>query len=209
MKTLTQQHGIGVFNRTNAEWDINALSNGWEEVTTGSFVSSTYFDLAGMSMDDKTLFFEAAGVQDVLNPVCFNPNPGDSLIVLNLMTSTPLTNVEAVNFSLYGNFPGPAKITFSETIYARIQQFVVNADTGPYTGMTLNSEHQLGSLEPTASDRVYSYKVIVFGTPFGGTRVDLTPTRHILRAKAEEEPDHQYIMRLLRSYELQQEPDVD
>ena len=210
MKTLTKDHGIAVFARTNTEWDITAnLTNGWEEVTTGAFVSKTYFDLAGLSMDDKTLFFEAAGVQDVLPPTCFNPNPGDSLILVNLMTSSPMTNTEIISFGIYGNFPGPANISFQETIYARVESYVIPQDTGPYTGMTLQASNQLGSLEPTASDRVYSYKAILFGTPFSGTRVDLSSSRHLLRAKASEEPDHEYMMRLLRSYQLQQEPDVD
>jgi len=211
VKTLTKEHGIGVFERTNTEWDINqALTNGWEEVTTGSFVSKTYFDLAGMSLEEKTLFFEAAGTQDILNPTIFQPAPGDSLILADLMTAVPLTNTEILNFSLFGNFSGsPSKITFHETIYARVQQYVVAADTGPFTGGSLLSENQLGSLEPTASDRVYSYRCIVFGTPFSGNRVDVTGARHILRAKASEEPDHEYMMRLMRSYQLQQEPDED
>lgn len=210
MRVLTKEHGIGVFNRTNAEWDINqALSNGWEEVTTGSFVSKTYFDLAGMSAEEKTLFFEAAGTQGVLAPINFNGQPGDSIILVDLMTAIPLTNTQLVNFALFGNFGDNPPISYQETIYARVDQWVAHVDTGTWTSLTLTNSEQLGSMMPTASDRVYSYRVIVFGTPFVGDRVDITSARHILQAKATEEPDHTYIMRLLRSYQLQQEPDVD
>ena len=78
--------------------------------------------------------------------------------------------------------------------------------------MVLLNEEQYGSMSPTASDRVYSYRVVVAAGVIGGpgaTSMFVYPARHILRAEAKEEPDHQYIMRLLRSYELQQEPDVD
>jgi hypothetical protein len=210
VKVLTKEHGIGVFERTNAEWDINQpLSNGWEEVTTGSFVSSSYFDLAGMSMDDKTLFFEAAGTQSVLAPVNFNGQPGDSIVLTDLMTAIPLTNTELLNFALFGNFGDNPPISYQETIYARVDQWVAHVDTGTWTSLTLTNSEQLGSMMPTASDRVYSYRVVVFGTPFVGNRVDISSARHILQAKATEEADHTYMMRLLRSYQLQQEPDVD
>jgi len=210
VKVLTKDHGTAVFDRTGAEWDINApLTNGWEEVTTGSFVSSTYFDLAGMSMEEKTLFFEAAGTQSVLAPTVNNAGPGDSIVLVDLMTSVPLTNTQAVNFAIRGNFGDNPPLSYQETIYARVDQWVTHVDTGPWTGLILTNSEQLGSMMPTASDRVYSYRVILFGTPFTGDQLTLSSARHILQAKATEEADHTYMMRLLRSYQLQQEPDVD
>ena len=212
MKTLTKEHGLLSVDQTNPrEWEINtSISNGWERVGLGAFVSSTYFDLAGMSMEEKTLFFEAAGTQDLLAPQVFNQATGDSLILLDIMTSSPMTANEVVFFGIFGNFSGsPSHLSFDETIYERAQQYSVHVDTGLWNGMTLNTENQLGSMKPTASDRVYSYRAVLFGTPFTGDRVDLTGCRHILQAKAKEESDHEYLMRLMRSYQLQQEPDVD
>jgi len=210
VKVLTKDHGTAVFDRTGAEWDINApLTNGWEEVTTGSFVSSTYFDLAGMSMEEKTLFFEAAGTQSVLAPTVNNAGPGDSIVLVDLMTSVPLTNTQAVNFAIRGNFGDNPPLSYQETIYARVDQWVTHVDTGPWTGLILTNSEQLGSMMPTASDRVYSYRVILFGTPFTGDQLTLSSARHILQAKATEEADHTYMMRLLRSYQLQQSYDED
>ena len=63
---------------------------------------------------------------------------------------------------------------------------------------------------PTASDRVYSYRVVILsGVGPTETGISIAGARHILKAVAKEEPDHEYMMRLLRSYQLQQEPDVD
>jgi len=72
----------------------------------------------------------------------------------------------------------------------------------------MNSE-QIGSMMPTASDRIYSYRIVVFAASATETVLTITNARHLLKAVAKEEPDHEYMMRLLRSYQLQQEPDVD
>lgn len=212
MKTLAKEHGfVSVDQASPNVWNLNAaLNQGWEKVTDGAFVSSQYFDLAGMSMDEKTLFFEAAGTQDILAPTPFNGGPGDSIIVADVMTSSPMTPTEAVFFCISGNMSGSqANISFQETIYARVDQWVIHIDTGTWGGLTLTNSNQLGSMQPTASDRVYSYKILLIGTPTVADRIDLTATRHLLKAVAKEEPDHEYMMRLLRSYQLQQEPDVD
>ena len=210
MKTLTKEHGFLSVNRVGADWSIDpSLSNGWTKVSSGGFVSSNYFDLAGMSMEEKTLFFQAAGTQELLNPQLFNVAPGDSVVVSDIMTSSPMTDQEAVSFAIYGNFAGSStKLSFDETIYARCHAYSIHVDTGAYAGTTLNSDNQLGSMKPTASDRVYSYRVVLVAT-VAADRMDLTGCRHILQANAKEEPDHEYMMRLLRSYQLQQEPDVD
>ena len=213
MKTLAKEHSIGVFNQTSPEnWElVPANSTGyWELVGTGIFVSSTYFDLAGMSMEEKTLFFEAAGTQSALPPAgSAAAVAGDAIVIADLMTTSPLTSFEAAQVGVFGNFP-PAPLSFQETVYGRIDSWVVHIDTGNWGSYTLTNSEQIGSLMPTASDRVYSYRVVNFaGVAPTETTVTLSAARHLLRAVAKEEPDHEYMMRLLRSYQLQQEPDVD
>ena len=210
MKTLTKEHGFLSVNRVAADWSIDpSLSNGWEAVGN-SFVSSTYFDLAGMSMEEKTLFFQAAGTQELLNPQLFNVGVGDGVVLMDIMTSSPMTPTEVLLFVLGANFSGStSNVSFDETIFARIQAFSIHVDTGTYAGATLNSDNQLGSMKPTASDRIYSYRALVPGTPMTADRIDLSGCRHILQATAKSESDHEYLMRLMRSYQLQQEPDVD
>ena len=46
--------------------------------------------------------------------------------------------------------------------------------------------------EPTASDRIYSYRLVVPGR-IQATGLVIYPARHILSAEAREEPDFQYI----------------
>ena len=213
MKTLAKEHGLGLFTQTSpGNWELaGANSTGyWELVGTGIFVSSTYFDLAGMSMEEKTLFFEAAGTQAALPPAgTAAAVAGDALVIADLMTTSPLTPLEAANAGVFGNFP-PAPLSFQETVYGRIDSWVVHLDTGTWGSYTLTNSEQIGSMMPTASDRVYSYRVVNMGAVAPAeTAITLSAARHILKAVAKEEPDHEYMMRLLRSYQLQQEPDVD
>ena len=210
MKTLAKEHSLLSTTWNGSAWSIqtNGTYGSWREVGNLQ-ISSTYFDLAGMSMEEKTLFFEAATVQDLVTPKATGPAPGDSVLILDLMTSTPLTDAQVGNYAAFGNFAQPGStIDFSETVYARIRTFVITQDQGALSYMVMSTDNQTGSLMPTASDRIYSYRLVVPAS-VGMTGLIVYPARHILTATAKEEPDHEYMMRLLRSYQLQQEPDVD
>jgi len=213
VKTLTKTHPLGLFNQASPGNWVLAPANSlgyWESVGANSFVSSTYFDLAGMSMDDKTLFFEAAGTQSSLAPsgTPAGAAPGDAIVIADLMTTSPLTGLEALQATIFGNFP-PTPLSFQETVYGRVDQWVITNDTAVWGGYTLMNSEQIGSMMPTASDRIYSYRIVVFAASATETVLTITNARHLLKAVAKEEPDHEYMMRLLRSYQLQQEPDVD
>lgn len=213
MKTLAKEHNFLQMDGIELTWDVvPAASSGWRQFSTNGAISSTYFDLSGMSMKEKTLFFEASGVQSTSPPATDQGGAaGDSLVILDIMTSTPLTDAQLGIFFTVGNFSG-STITWTETIYARHQLWARTLNEAGLSYMVMLNEEQYGSMSPTASDRVYSYRVVVPAGVIGGpgaTSMYVYPARHILRAEAKEEPDHEYIMRLLRSYELQQEPDVD
>ena len=214
MKTLAKEHNpfTATRNPGTGNWDLTeAGSGGWTQpfANQGVFLSSTYFDLAGMSMDEKTLFFKGALVQDVLNPSTVGSAPGDSIGVVDLMSVRPLSDAEVFNFLINGNLSGPGSstLTYHETVYGRIRQFVTTIDTATWGSMSLLSSNQLGSMNPTASDRIYSYRLI----SAAGLLTSLTGygCRHILAAEAKEEAEYEYLMRLKRSYELQQSHDED
>jgi hypothetical protein len=218
MKTLAKEHPFLIANRAgtpeNPIWSVDSSSPGWRLLNPGAnspvFVSDTYFDLAGLSQREKTLFFEGATVQDLLNPVAFNQAPGDSAIVTDLMSTKQLTDTEITTFSIIGNFAAPtASLTFEETVYARLNQYVVDLDTAAWGSMIQVSSNQIGSLKATASDRIYSYRIVTGGSPFTGDRFDVLACRHLLRAEAKEEAEYQYLMRLRRSFELAQNSDED
>jgi len=218
MKTLAKEHQLLSIVRTGPEWGDVVTNGHWKKLGPNSFLSSTYFDLAGMAIDDKTLFFEAAGVQTTLAPLANNTGPGDSCLIMDVMCTRPLTDQQILGTVFYGNFAGNFSIdgqgplSFEETVYARTQMYVRHIDTTAWGYITLTDENFFGSMEPTASDRIYSYRLVVASQgDDAGDMDELTvyPARHLLKSIAKEEPTYQYIMRLMKSYQLQQEPDVD
>ena len=218
MKTLAKEHQFGVFQKVSGgganDWELG-LSPGWRQPTAlaGFFVSSTYFDLAGLTMEEKTLFFQGATATTMFDPLATATAPGDSMQVIDLMTSTPLNDTQLALFFLGGNFSGPANatpgITYDQTIYALCQEYATIVDTATWGKMKLESVNQIGSMEPTASDRVYSYKLVSIKNGTQASGIQTYPTRHLLAATVKEEPEFQYLMRLKRSYELQQSYDED
>ena len=222
MKVLAKEHPalvcVNAGTPVTPNWEIQDYSPGWRVLNAGPsgvFVSDTFFDLAGMTQREKTLFFDAATVQTMGNPLIFEvggnvPQPGDALNIIDLMTTKSLSDTELINFTIYGNFAqSNAVLTPEETVYARINQFVVDIDTQAWGSMVQVGTHQIGSLKPTASDRIYSYRLVVSGAPFAGGRFDVYAARHLINVDVKEEEDYRYLMRLRRSYELAQNHDED
>jgi len=212
-KTLAKEFGLLRADKAGPAWTLRTdiSAEGWETIVPGSYVNRTYFDLAGISMDDKTLFFEGATLQDTLNPSNTPATAGNLTVVVDVMSTKPLTNDEALGASVFGNTiaTGGANLTFDQTIYMRLRVFVVDLDTQAGGYFIPLSDNQLGSLSPTASDRIYVTRVVVFGGLNGDGVFAVWPVRYLLRANAKEEPEFEYLMRLKRSYELQQSYDED
>ena len=126
------------------------------------------------------------------------------------MSQIPMTDDEVSAFATVGNIAqgfGSA-LTFDQTIYGRIRYFNIDIDTQAGNLAILLSDNQLGSLSPTASDRVYCYRYVGVGMNAPGF-FTVFGARYILRANAKQEDEYQYLMRLKRSYKLQQRFDRD
>jgi len=211
MKTLTKEISSLGADKVGPVFTLFPSVFGWEQTAPGAqtFVARTYFDLAGISMDDKTLFFEAAGIQESLNPGTSPSAPGNGAVLVDILSNKPLTNDEAIASILYGNMIGTpsANLTFDQTIYMRHRTFNTDLDNASGGYMITLVDNQLGSMSPTAGDRIYVTRVASFGGADGAYNV--YPVRYLLRASAKEEPEFEYLMRLKRSYELQNGPDID
>ena len=215
-KTLTHEFGWLVVNANPPGiWSVDRANTmgDWRQPTpgTGFFLNTGYIDLAGMSQQEKTLYFKGATVQEVQPPIVFNQAAGDSIVVVDVMSSVPLTDTEYSFVSVTGNLLqrfGESGLTFDQTIYMRVRNYIIDIDTAAWGQMVLVSENQLGSLNPTASDRIYTCRQMLVANTTAD-RIDLTPARYVVSAEAKEEPEYEYLMRLKRSYELQNEPDRD
>ena len=145
----------------------------------------------------------------------FNPEhtggvAGDDVVVFDVMTSEPMTDAQLLGFVGGGNFASSsAGLGYQQTIYARVRHFIIDLDTAAWGSFVLASDNQLGSLEATASDRIYSYRILHITAGTSATQVNLYMARHIIRTEAKEEAEFRYLMRLRRSYELAQNHDED
>ncbi len=208
MKTLAKEFGRLFAVATGGNFDINDLTQeGWEQIDPVTFVNRAYFDLAGMSMEEKTLFFEGAAIQEALAPASSPSTVGNSMIIVDIMSNKQLTNAEAGATLSTGNFAGANRLTFEQTIYMRHRTFNMDIDNAAGGYMIVVTDNQLGSLSATASDRVYCTRVVAMSGDDGLYQV--YPVRYLIKATAKEEPEFEYLMRLKRSYDLQNEPDRD
>ena len=212
MKTLAKEFDLLQVVKAGGAYTLSpgVANSGWRASGPTVFINDTYFDLAGLSMDAKTLFFEAAGIQEAypIATVGAAAVAGDGAAVIDFMTTSPLTEAQLLQIGTFGNMSG-SQLSFEQTVYGRFRIMSFNLDSvaGGYTVTT--SDNQLGSLEPTASDRIYCYRVVFFGPANADKTYLVSPARYLLKATAKEEPEFEYLMRLKRSYDLQNEPDVD
>lgn len=219
MKILAKYHsGLDVLG-DGVNWNFTPLNivgsnGGWIKLAPTLWASETYFDLAGLSMDDKTIFPSGITCQQGSTYRLTDGNAGDSILVFDVLTSIPIdistTSPDLSNWTNVGaGFPG-STLNWEHVLYARTQRWTLDLDTAG--GFPLKAdEWQSGSMSPTASDRVYSYRVIVLA-PLAGSnlsRVVTASARHVMEVDVKAEPEYEYLMRLKRSYDLQQQPDVD
>ena len=218
MKTLAKYHDAlfaSVIGDGTITIEYDAVSSGWEQPIAGFLVSSTYFDLAGMSQEEKTLFIEASAVQEGAFPAIAGV-AGDNYVLIDIMTSIPVdwanVGLPATFVSLRGlGFPGQL-LNFEHVLYQRYRRLTLDIDTGARFALVSN-DNQSGSNMPTASDRIYCYRLVIVDVSQAPavtvTSINVPPARYLLQVEAKEEPTYQHLMRLKRSYDLQQTPDVD
>lgn len=214
MKTLAKYHDalfVTIAGGT-ATIDYSLQSQGWVSPTNGLFVSETYFDLAGLAMDDETIFFEGMAVQQTGLPA-IQGQAGDNYVQYDIMTSIPIDTSDVALLGLFSvrglGFLG-GELNYEHVLYQRTRRYTLDLDTTARMAM-LALDEQSGSMAPTASDRIYCYRIVVLdaATLSSAANINVQPARYLIQAVPKEEPEFQYLMRLKRSYDLQQSHDED
>ena len=169
---------------------------------------STYFDLAGMTIDDETLFVKLAQVQRYFPPTLTNAATGDSFDEMMIMSTHPMDDNELISASadIYN------ELAFDEIVYASCRRYVKTVDEGNFGSPVLIHDNITSGAEATASDRIYCYRLSTptAVTPLSGVDgVTLASVNFVIVADAKKEAEYEYLMRLARSYHLQQRFDRD
>jgi len=215
VKVLAKYHScLDITQAAPNNYDLTPVStigsnSGWSKIGGQVFASETFFDLAGLSMDGKTIFPSGITCQRGTSPLLNAAAPGDNFIMLDVISAIPIdmTNDVLNWFNVGPGFPG-STLNFEHVLYMRGQRWTVDVDTNSQFPLKAD-EWQAGSMMPSASDRLYSYRVVLINTGNTSNRI-LTPSgRHVMQVDALAEPEFEYLMRLKRSYDLQQTPDVD
>ena len=213
MKLLNKVFDGIVVNLSAGQWSISGPTSQEARILAQAptyclVAQSTYFDLAGMTLEDKTLFIKMAQVQRYFPPTLTNAATGDSFDEFMIMTTHPLSDTELVTAAadIY------AVADFSQIVYASCRRYVKTIDEGTFASPVLLHDNITSGTEATATDRVYCYRLSSPNAVTPAAGVDsavVLSVNFVIVADVKEEPEFQYIMRLLRSYQLQQEPDND
>jgi len=196
------------------------------EIDTQIYLQEAKLDLSGYVQSDLTVgfrrSFEQKGGLDQIFWNTFDVK-SDSIIELTLVSSVPMTDSQLsvayasnpgfIPYSILGAFEW-GNFNRTQIIHGRLEQYFPNTTIGSSAfnvkgNATLLhvTDNYFSSLEPTAADCLYCYRVIIIpeagdGAEAGVNQVNLPPKRVILDAFTVEEPDLEYMMRLKRSYEL-------
>ena len=192
-----------------------------------NLIGQSVIDLAGMTAQEKTLFFSGASTTDAsfvtmnfrLNATSgpiLPASAGSTVLVTDIMTSVPIFSEESLLELLtlhQAGFPG-SEVDYQHIVYGTTKRYVMETITGALASPVLIDIQQRGSGHPQASDSIYCYKLvsIIWNSLDPNTQrlnFSIPATRFSLRAEAKEEPDHVRIMRLKRQYDLFQLNDRD
>jgi hypothetical protein len=208
------------FDDPTNTWTTGGFGGGqYEAISLSSnnvqvLANKGYFDLAGLSMEQKTLFIKNISLQLQAPPSGTDGVPGDAIELITMLSDVPISNVD-----IQAGAGWPLSTMSSDNCFLRrVQTWSITSDSGSFGSyFQLVNETVDGMAESTTSDRIYiaSYARFIIkrvgppGTISTINSVTIPGIRFVIEADAKEEPDFVYIMRQRRAYELQQEPDVD
>jgi hypothetical protein len=207
------QGGRFVFDQALNQWDLDpaypSLNSNWERTAGHSFVSQETIDIAGLSKQELTLFFGGQGLQRP-NPyttdMLVTPTGGAGVIDVFIVSDVPLGDAtSAAHTSTYAGFNQSTDDALN-TKFAQ-GKVMVQSTSAPIT-MIESDTWNFGSGDPTASDRLYLYRWLLFtsaaGIAINGNFIFIPDLRYIANGITTKEPELQHINRLRLSYEQQQ-----
>jgi len=199
---------VSLYDNASSTW---STLGGWEQISPTVLVHETSIDLSGYSRDRLTFFPEAIGLQD---PGIYSFAVGagatfSGLQVLDIITSVPL-DIAATSTAQITDNAGPGMIgslaNFETLVFGMYRFFTQNTQL-PYPNyQQLERSQRFDSGEPTASDRLYCYRIVTCVTDDLGSNssIAIPAARQLIGGRFEEEAELVYMQRLKRSYELQQ-----
>ena len=214
MKTLVKYHSaLNVIRAGPNDFNLQPAAgnnDNWTKLEGTVFLSETYVDLAGIAQDEETIYPDAIQIQESGLGNAISGAAGDSMVTMDIISSVAI-DIPATYGDILLNgvgFPhGPGD--FQHIQYVRTERHTLDLDTASVFPFKAES-NQAGSMAPTASDRLYVYRLVfIYDSSDTVASVKRQAGRVVMAVDARKEQEYQYLMRLKRSYDLQQTFDRD
>ena len=210
-------------SKANVDPTYTDINGGWQDLGPAYPLGLYYqdeIDLSGYARQDLTFYPELGFNQIGVGHIMVG-NDGGELFDVTFVSTVPLTDVASLYFwASTGSSPALPQFdnvsigfqiqdsTQWETLpFAEQRSYARNVNVPGATGLMQPIDRaQLGSLEPTAADKLFITRIVV---PFSNTlphsdftTVTVPPSRVGFIGTMTKEPSLEYMMRLKRSYEL-------
>ena len=211
------------FNATTRLWQVQPTmpGHGWHlddvdsspafpGLTAPIMWTMNTIDLGGLERMDETFFPVGSAIQD---PMFYNNNASatPALHVIDLITDKLIDPALAVQMTngvgpLFGsNYGMLGDGNDATTILMGSYRFMTGNSNLTYPQVMRTEKASIfSSGEPTAASLLYCYRIIVPIVDGDSTVIAIPAARFYLTGVRDNEPDLEYMMRLKRSYELDQ-----
>jgi len=186
----------------------------WETIsgTTNIFVMREEIDVAGLTAMELTFFPLAGDVQRGPTAMGLAYATQGSITEFIFVTAAPI-QINLIPVDMLYNLIGQGDLgdtEFQNVIWGQAWTWAFNASVPSNFALPVNTT-LMGSGEPTNGDRLYVYRVVstVGYVPTPGSFAELPSARLLISGQLKEEQEFQQIMRMRRTYELQQTYDED
>jgi hypothetical protein len=194
------------FEVTEVEPYYGISGTGWEAIDATTFVIRGYFDLAGYGLEELTAFFQGVEIQEAWSP---HGNMSFSF-VYDMVTTEFIDNasIALMVLNLTGDPPGFPESTYdmSQVVYGRTRTFKAQTiAANPVGTIYQTSSTKWGTCQGTTGDKLFITRVLKFvGT--APEFISIPASNFVVAAIVAKEDDIPYLMRMLRSYELERAP---
>ena len=212
MKHLAKQIEAVSFNYgAGPLWTITQAGGSWDLTTASAnspqaYALNQYIDMAGLSQREKTMFIESLAIELQTLPSAVDAQPGDQMYFQVLISDIPAAQIDFIGPGFAGSQMNSENCALFMT-----QAYMFTQDTASWSTIpTLWGQTANGMMKATASDRLYiSMRAAVLSRKIGGVTSTIDNlifpgVRVVVNVDVKEEQEYQYLMRLRRSYELQQ-----
>lgn len=183
----------------------------WEDGATNVFIMQEEIDVSGLTQMEFTFYPIAGDVQRGPTSMGLAFATGGYINEWIYVCASPIRPNVGSQFQTWNLVGQGAMATeFQNVIWGKSWTWATNTSIPANWAVAINTT-LMGSGEPTNGDRLYVYRVVSIAgfTPGVGTFAELPSVRLLLSGQLREEADYAQLMRMRRTYQLQQFHDED